>query len=56
MGWHKNNLIGKTKAGHISEEKQGIHSDLPMGRLVFSLLQERIIANVPHFLLLSPTL
>ena len=40
MGWDKDSLIGKAKATHTSKAKQGIHSLLPVGRQVFSHLQE----------------
>ena len=40
VGWDKDSFIGKAKATHTSKANQGIHSPLPMGRQVFSHLQE----------------
>ena len=41
VGWDKDSLKrGKAKAVHTSKAKPGIHSPLPMGRQVFSHLQE----------------
>ena len=40
VGWDKDSLVGKAKAARTSKAKQGIHSPLPIGRQVFSHLQE----------------
>jgi len=40
VGWDKESLIGKVKTVHANKAKQGIHSPLPLGRQVFSRLQE----------------
>ena len=40
VAWGKDNLICKAKAAHASKAKQGVHSPLPIGRQVFSHLQE----------------
>ena len=71
MGCDKDSLIGKAKATHSSKAKQGIHLPLPIGRQVFSHLQESrapsrvngylgrqntMIPNVSSFLLLPPAL
>jgi len=41
VGWHKDGLTGKARPMHTSEAKQEIHALLPIGRQVFSHLQER---------------
>jgi len=40
VGWDKDSLIDTARAAHRSEANQGIHSLLPIGRQVFSHLQE----------------
>ena len=40
VGWENDSFIGKAKAAHTSKANQGIHSLLPIGRQVFSHLQE----------------
>lgn len=40
MHWDEDGLISKAKAMHGSKAKERIHLPLPMGRLVFSYIQE----------------
>lgn len=47
MGWDKDGLIGKAEALHASKANAEINSLLPMGREVFSHLQEgRALSHV----------
>lgn len=47
VDWEKGSLKGKIKPKHIKKQKQGIHSPLPMGKWVFSHLQEcRVSSHV----------
>jgi len=39
-GWDKDSLVGKAKATHTSEAKEGINSLLPFSKKVFSHFQE----------------
>jgi len=39
-GCNKDSLLGKAKAVHARKAKQAIHSILPIGRQLFSHLQE----------------
>jgi len=50
IGRQKDSLTGKAKATHASKAIQGIHSLLPIGRQVFSHLQEH---RTPTFIIVT---
>jgi len=57
VGRDKDSLISKAKAVHASKAKSGIHSLLPIGRQVFSHLQEsRALSRVMPSLSMCPPL
>lgn len=46
LGWDRDNLADKAEAAHMSKANQRIHSPLPIGRQVFSHLQD---SRAQHF-------